>query len=717
MVEPATAAIAVLSTIAGVSGYGAMKLNANQALVMDETANRLAAEKIEKVRRELSLATQQMKSQAERELKKKQDEVDKFKRDIAALEAAKLQIQSKLQQATEGERLFASVSLPGFKKAIDTFQKQRAASDGDEAMGEKTATALKKVFDNYTSSARLTISRGSLNSLYQDLSKAVGKEYMNREEFDRTLTDILRSVDASLQGDKSVAEAKKAENEAAKKAAAAEAATAAATLKTTKKAEAAALKETKRAEAAALKETQKAEKEAAKKAAAEKAVISKLAADKQASTQIHDTLMKSMKDALEWYNTTIDEIEKKQKNELKVFLSYAPKDDEIKDMMSETTRYLGFLIKYRNLLKRKYEVYKGKIGTKKFSLVKYMRGQDNEFKPLDESFYEKEPKPLPVRALELPIVGGRRIRKRKGGALESLIASKKDIDVEIDFFGKVKAHLETYLQKLNDFIRRKRTEIQELGLQPQDEEDAVTLSREMRETPDTAAKAAVFGKKPEDIDETAFTSVNPMLQPKSTTRRESADRKVVNSLKGFQSPLTKKMNKTRRKSRYAVDEEPAAAITSTTAEQEAAAGTGLISAREYDRVIPSSKQPQTGIGKNNETLNVGDRVSCTLYSSTKVGNISRFITETSIYGDIQYVISDTPTGMWKLPTNSCEKVVQTDAAATERTPLPLLGLPLAKRKSPLELGGPLPRGGLRKKKLRTRRGGKQRNHVRRTRRS
>jgi len=198
MVEPATAAIAVLSTIAGVSGYGAMKINSNQARVMDETANRLAAGKIEKVRQELAIATEQMKAKAEKELQAKQAEVDQFKRDIEVL-----------QKSTEGERLFRSVSIAGLKKAIKTLQEQRSESDG-----EKTAAAVKKVFDNYTSSKRLRVSRGSLNSLYNDLTKAAEKPYMDREEFYRTLTDILRSVDASLQGDKSAAEANKTETPA-----------------------------------------------------------------------------------------------------------------------------------------------------------------------------------------------------------------------------------------------------------------------------------------------------------------------------------------------------------------------------------------------------------------------------------------------------------------------------------------------------------------------
>jgi hypothetical protein len=202
MVEPGTAAIAVLSTIAGVSGYGAMKLNANQARVMDETANRLAAAKIDKVRRELTLATEQMKAQAERELAAKQAEVDQFKRDIEALKSAEAKLQSKLQQATEGERLFSSVSLPGFKKAIRTFQKDPEVVAIVDGLGPPKKKAIEKVFENYTSSARLTLSRGSMQSLFNDLTKAAGQPFMDRAAFDTKITALFRGIDATLEEEK-----------------------------------------------------------------------------------------------------------------------------------------------------------------------------------------------------------------------------------------------------------------------------------------------------------------------------------------------------------------------------------------------------------------------------------------------------------------------------------------------------------------------------------
>jgi flagellar motility protein MotE (MotC chaperone) len=202
MIDPGTAAIAVLSTVTGVAGYGAMKVNQNQAKVMDELATRMAQEKIEKVRKDLALATQQMKAKAERELKSKQAEVDAFKRDLTALEKSKKVLEDRLQKTTEGERLFVSVSLPQFKKAIETFKKDPEVVSVMEGFSDSKKKALGKVFDNYTNTVRLNVSRGSLQSLFQDLTKAAGQSFMDRAAFDAKFTTILKSVDTSIDEEK-----------------------------------------------------------------------------------------------------------------------------------------------------------------------------------------------------------------------------------------------------------------------------------------------------------------------------------------------------------------------------------------------------------------------------------------------------------------------------------------------------------------------------------
>lgn len=190
MIDPGTAAIAVLSTVTGVAGYGAMKINANQARVMDETANRLAAEKIEAVQRKLKEATEQLQAKAQRELDAKAAEIKDLKRALNEIEDAKKTLTSKLQQATEGERLFASVLVSDFKKAINAFKTK--VQPTIDTLDEPKKKAVEKVFDKYTSDTRLKISRGSMQSLYQDLTKAAGQSFMDRAEFDRILTETLK---------------------------------------------------------------------------------------------------------------------------------------------------------------------------------------------------------------------------------------------------------------------------------------------------------------------------------------------------------------------------------------------------------------------------------------------------------------------------------------------------------------------------------------------
>jgi hypothetical protein len=192
MIDPGTAAIAVLSTVTGVAGYGAMKINANQARVMDETANRLAEEKIEAVRRKLKAATEELQAKAQRELDAKTAEIKDLKKALDEIEDAKKTLTSKLQQATEGERLFASVLLPTFKKAINSFKKK--VQPTIDTLSDSKKKAVEKVFDKYISTTRLNISRGSMQSFYQDLTKAAGQSFMDRAEFDRVLTETLKEV-------------------------------------------------------------------------------------------------------------------------------------------------------------------------------------------------------------------------------------------------------------------------------------------------------------------------------------------------------------------------------------------------------------------------------------------------------------------------------------------------------------------------------------------
>lgn len=84
MVEPGTAAIAVLSTIAGISGYGAMKLNSKQNDLMEaEIAKRVKAVK------DLLTATEEAKRAAEASLAERQSEIDRLNAELREIRAAK----------------------------------------------------------------------------------------------------------------------------------------------------------------------------------------------------------------------------------------------------------------------------------------------------------------------------------------------------------------------------------------------------------------------------------------------------------------------------------------------------------------------------------------------------------------------------------------------------------------------------------------------------
>jgi predicted nuclease with TOPRIM domain len=81
--DPGTAAIATLSTITGIAGYGAMKTNSMQRDVQS-----------------LLKATEDAKTIAENQLKSKQEEVEKLKKELNAIRTAKQQIHKPLPPIT-----------------------------------------------------------------------------------------------------------------------------------------------------------------------------------------------------------------------------------------------------------------------------------------------------------------------------------------------------------------------------------------------------------------------------------------------------------------------------------------------------------------------------------------------------------------------------------------------------------------------------------------
>ncbi len=93
MVEPGTVAIGVLSTIAGISGYGAMKLNSKRNELMEaEIAKRVKAVK------DLLTATEEAKRAAEASLAERQSEIDRLNNELNEIRAAKERMEQQQQQ-------------------------------------------------------------------------------------------------------------------------------------------------------------------------------------------------------------------------------------------------------------------------------------------------------------------------------------------------------------------------------------------------------------------------------------------------------------------------------------------------------------------------------------------------------------------------------------------------------------------------------------------
>ena len=103
MVEPGTAAIATLATIAGVSGYGAMKVNKNQDVVVEQ-----------KVQERIALTEERLKAtqealQAVESAKAKQDaQLAAIQKELEMLRNAKASI----EQQPKKKNLFVSRFFP-----------------------------------------------------------------------------------------------------------------------------------------------------------------------------------------------------------------------------------------------------------------------------------------------------------------------------------------------------------------------------------------------------------------------------------------------------------------------------------------------------------------------------------------------------------------------------------------------------------------------------
>jgi hypothetical protein len=204
--DPGTAAILTISSIIGISGYGAMKLNAKTKATIDEQV-KLAIEDTQA----LLKSTEDAKVKALQALNKQNKEVEILTAEIAKLKAAeqtlkdeKVVLTQNLESATELEKTYRALSPEAFKQAITDF---------------KDKPEIKKLehpefFEPLLS--RFSMSRGTAQSLYTKFANAV-TVMIPKKDFDELLLKTLKGADSSLAKvkDTAAAEAKRIKDEAA----------------------------------------------------------------------------------------------------------------------------------------------------------------------------------------------------------------------------------------------------------------------------------------------------------------------------------------------------------------------------------------------------------------------------------------------------------------------------------------------------------------------
>lgn len=279
--DPGTAAILTLSTITGISGYGAMKLNAKRGASIDEEVKKAIGDA-----QALIKSAQDAKLIAEQERNKKEEEVKKLSAEISKMQKAQQQLISEkdvlsknLESATELEKTYRELSPEVFKQAINDFKSKPEI----ENLGHP------ELFEPLLS--RFSVTRGTARSLYAKFESVV-TPMMPKAEFDALLLGALKNGRTSLE-QRQTKEAEEAQEAKAKSdaetQAAKEKAAAAARVRAAAKAKAAAEAQAARDVAAAEAAAQAAElrrasmEKATADAAARKAAKEKAAADAKAA--------------------------------------------------------------------------------------------------------------------------------------------------------------------------------------------------------------------------------------------------------------------------------------------------------------------------------------------------------------------------------------------------------------------------------------------------
>lgn len=211
--EPGTAAILTLSAITGISGYGAMKLNAKAKAGIDEQIKNAVA-----VTQQLLTQSQDERKKAEDEVKRLTEEINAMKNvqkqletDKAALSKEKTALTQNLDSATELEKTYRALSPEAFKQAITDFK------DKPEIQKLEHPEFFEPLL------SRFSMTRGTAQSLYTKFANAVDG-MMSKKDFDDLLLETLKNADRSLEQARAAkaktdAEAKEAKKKAAEEAA------------------------------------------------------------------------------------------------------------------------------------------------------------------------------------------------------------------------------------------------------------------------------------------------------------------------------------------------------------------------------------------------------------------------------------------------------------------------------------------------------------------
>lgn len=196
--DPGTAAILTLSAITGISGYGAMKLNAKAKATIDEQVKLAIGDAQAKI-----AEAQKAKTEAEQKVNTLKAYIDTIKRVNKQLESEKSVLSENLEKASELEKTFRELPAEVFKQAINDFK----------AKPEIVTLGHPEFFEPLLS--RFSVTRGTARSLYAKFKKVV-VDIMPKPKFDELLLNALKNGASSLEAVKAAKDKAEAEVKAAK---------------------------------------------------------------------------------------------------------------------------------------------------------------------------------------------------------------------------------------------------------------------------------------------------------------------------------------------------------------------------------------------------------------------------------------------------------------------------------------------------------------------